>query len=84
MYRRGKLQTFECSPEAVARLKCLATLFNEFGFEAEQVADYIEEAEHQDGPGYWAEHFLVANEVNYDALRSDMKTYLEALDVNTG
>ena len=75
---------FECSPEAVARLKCMAILFNEFLFETDQVVAYIVEAEHQDGLSYWADCFLVDGEVNRSKLVGDMKIYLEVLDANTG
>jgi len=70
----------ERPPDEVVRLMCLGKLFNEFGFEVDQVVDYVVEA----GPGYWAEHFLVDGKVDYGKLIEDMRTYLEALDANTG
>ena len=69
--------------DAMVRQMCLAKLFNEFGFEADQVADYIAEA----GPGYWAEHFLVDGKVDYGKLIRAMQTYLidcEVTNVSTG
>lgn len=71
----------ERPPEEVVRLRCLGTLFGVYG-DHERFIEYIVEAEHQDGYGYWSDHFLNQDtgEIDFEALIEDVRIYLEEGD----